>query len=450
MKSANVLWVEMEMDSLTPGKPIDGFTAGTFIDMWGRKHEFKEEELPEYVANTKAAIAGTELSDGTVRGLPIDCQAHDNEDAAGWIVDLNLVDGLIRFAVEWTDLGVDLIKRGLRAYFSATIDMTHKLILGGSLTNWPATRDNKTGATLLAPVELANRPGMFTLSDESFEERIERVRQAFYEIEPTTDGPEGYVEAVYEDFAIVERSDGAWRVPYAMEGEGVSFAPESEWVQVRKTWLEAAKERFRKSRQGASNMKDFKLSEADQKSLATQLLPALLPAVVEALGKDGFANLRASDIESAIDVTKLDLGPLSSLIDDRANELVKAELVRRQRDADIASFSKRMTGGDEDTTKGLPCAEADLSAFLGTLDDKQLETAKALLEKIQGEGLVEFSERGHGREGEDKKPLPDELAKHLRTHLEIKGNTVKDWFAMNAASLGAMADYDLSEFEKKE
>ena len=40
-------------------------------------------------------------------------------------------------------------------FFSSTIDLGRMTILGGSLTNWPATRDVKSGRTLLRPIELS-------------------------------------------------------------------------------------------------------------------------------------------------------------------------------------------------------------------------------------------------------------------------------------------------------
>lgn len=135
---------------------IDGLAAGTFTAMNGHEVTFDPADLQSYVANTKAIIASTVTEKGEVVGLPIDKNGHDHHGGAGWIVDLELdtTRNVIRFLVKWTKDGIDLIKGNIRRFFSPSTDPNEKVILGGSLTNWPATRD-KQGKMLLRPVELS-------------------------------------------------------------------------------------------------------------------------------------------------------------------------------------------------------------------------------------------------------------------------------------------------------
>ena len=464
MDAASVLWARLEEGTLVEGKPIDGFTAGTFIDMWGRKFQFEENELPLYVENTMVAIEATKLSDGEVRGLPIDCQGHDNEDAAGWIVGVELVDGMIRFAVKWTDVGADLIKRGLRAFFSATANVALKVILGGSLTNWPATRDNKTGAPLLSPVELAGRPGLYQLEEEeaeqdddlpesddveglSYQERQERIAQAWHAFEPSTDGPEGYVDSIYEDYVIIERTDGTYKVPYSWEGERVIFAAEREWTLVRKTWLEATKEAvqgfFKKPIEGENDMAK-KMSDEDRTALAAELVPQLIPALVAALSGNG----EVAELE--LDVANLNIEPLAELIDEKADAKVAILLAEETRKGEIASFVAEATGGTEEKPVGLPVVSDDLVAFLSSLDEKQLVQAKSIFGAIIEDGVKHFAELGHSRKVKGNTELSDPMKAHLREYLTSDGHTVGEFFKMNADMLGAQEDYDLSAFEVKE
>jgi len=137
-------------------KKIDGLAAGTFVSMTGDEVTFKPEELQIYIDNTMKIIQSTTTEGGEIVGLPIDKDKHDHAGGAGWIVGLELdsARNIIRFLVNWTKDGMDLIKGNIRRFFSPSTDPNNKVILGGSLTNWPATR-SETGQILLRPVELS-------------------------------------------------------------------------------------------------------------------------------------------------------------------------------------------------------------------------------------------------------------------------------------------------------
>lgn len=137
-------------------KYIDGLAAGTFISMTGEEVTFSADELQTYIENTQRIIESTRTESGEIVGLPIDKDRHDHAGGAGWIVGLELdqARNIIRFLVNWTNEGVDLIKGNVRRFFSPSADAINKVILGGSMTNWPATR-LETGQLLLRPVELS-------------------------------------------------------------------------------------------------------------------------------------------------------------------------------------------------------------------------------------------------------------------------------------------------------
>ena len=92
--------------------------------------------------------------------MPIDARNHDKGDGGGWIIDLYREGNVLRFVPQWNSLGRELVGQKILRFFSPTIDLVNKVILGGTLTNWPATR-NKQGQVLLRPIELAL--GMFEL-----------------------------------------------------------------------------------------------------------------------------------------------------------------------------------------------------------------------------------------------------------------------------------------------
>ena len=150
----NSIFVDLSLMGESPH--FDGMAAGTFVDMYGRKTTFEPGELGAYVTNTKRALESTKDGAGQIVGFPIDAMNHDNKQAAGWITDVNLAFGrdIIEFSARWNDMGKDLIGRDVMRYFSPSIDISNKVILGGSLTNWPATR-TADHQLLLKPVELS-------------------------------------------------------------------------------------------------------------------------------------------------------------------------------------------------------------------------------------------------------------------------------------------------------
>lgn len=147
-----------ELSGVQPSDPryIDGLAAGAFVSMTGEEVTFEVEDLTAYIENTQKIIESTRTESGSIVGLPIDKDRHDHAGGAGWIVGLELDEArkIIRLLVNWTQEGVDLIKGNIRRFFSPSVDPAHKVILGGSLTNWPATR-LETGQILLRPVELS-------------------------------------------------------------------------------------------------------------------------------------------------------------------------------------------------------------------------------------------------------------------------------------------------------
>lgn len=148
----NFLFVELGNGK----KKFDGMSAGDFTDMRGRGVKFQPSELVSYIENTKDVLESTRTESGELVGLPIDLDAHDHKGGAGWITgfELDAARSIIKFDVNWTQAGIDLIQNNTRRFFSPTVDPSEKVILGGSLTNWPASRDKK-GRMMLRPIELS-------------------------------------------------------------------------------------------------------------------------------------------------------------------------------------------------------------------------------------------------------------------------------------------------------
>ena len=456
----NFLFIELQEDSLVDGKAFDGLVAGTFTDMSGRKVEFTDEDLIEITKNTARAIEATKTESGEIVGLAIDAKGHEEGDGAGWIVDVKLENGIVRFTPKWTKIGLELIDEGIRRFFSAVVDLTRKVVRGGTLTNWPATRDNKTGDVLLRPIELAHlEQSIFALQDDSLDDQIHRVYRAWFEQYDTIDGPDAYPVEVFEDHLIIDRNDGFFKVPYSLKEDAIVFSDPAEWSQVRKTWtelmqaighniarllggrgigIESPKGTVEILDEGEDEMGKFdiaKLSEEDRALLMQSLITEL------GLNPDDFGTDQNKDVGHTI----------SQLVDARAAVMVEEATKAAAKESEIAKLTDTLTGGDENKAVGLPVEADELKSFLESLSDEQREVATKIFESIQEKGLVNFEENGHRRILKGASELPDEMKLQLKNFLEgDEEATVAEFFETNEDMLGVMSDYNVSEFEREE
>lgn len=128
---------------------------------------------------------------------------------------------------------------------------------------------------------------------------------------------------------------------------------------------------------------------------------------------------------------------------------ITAELAKIKRETEVAQLCADLTGGSADKPNGLPVDKSELEKFMLTLSDEQRQTCAGLLDKIRVTGLVHFEELGHAHKLKNLAQLPDEIKPILRDHIAA-GQSLEKFFEYNQADLGAMSDYDLAEFQKKE
>lgn len=134
-------------------RPFDGMSVGNFKTAEGAV-SIEGDELDDYLKNTKEVLESTRTEGGEIVGLPIDMDGHDHKGGAGWIVDVVREGDLLRFIPKWTEAGQQLIREGVRRFFSPSFDPEQKVIIGGSMTNYPASRDERRRIKL-RPVELS-------------------------------------------------------------------------------------------------------------------------------------------------------------------------------------------------------------------------------------------------------------------------------------------------------
>lgn len=402
MSKTNVLFVELQ-SPLTDGRAFDALVPGEHIDMLGREVQFKKSELADYVANTQKAIDAATSESGEVVGLPIDTLNHNHENAAGWIVAVELVGDVVRVIPKWTRIGRELISEGIQRFFSATIDLQNKTILGGSLTNWPAIR-GKGGAVLLRPIELS----------------------------------ESLCEIVQDDGSQIKELDMA---------KAKVEQPETKELEVKE-----------------DNVTNVTNVSFDLAALKAEMKAEAL-AEFQAENKEDDATKRLEDavkLEAFADVA--DLSQARGQLVEQMQAALKAEfervqadsgkmlnqmMVQMKRDQHIAEFSQRMVSGTEQRPYGLPVGQEEVETFLLSLNDQQREAAESILTRTHEQGLVQFSAIGHGKRLQGVATFPAEFSASLTSWLD-DGGSKQEYFAENAEELGEMAQYNLDEYKEND
>lgn len=435
-KNQHVFFTQLK----SPISTIDGMAAGEFRDMSGHVFAWKKNDLPLYVENTKKALASTTDATGQLVGFPIDSMDHDHNVAAGWIKDVELDSerDVVKFSVEWNELGKGLIGSNQMRYFSPELDLIGKAIIGGSLTNWPASR-NKDNEILLKPVTLSM--GMFSLEPgESLDERSDQVRMAFYQEYAEYDYNSWPVE-VFEGYLICHKDDKYWKAQYSIDSEGsVIFDTSDLWTEVKRSWIELSLEKLQRVFSGLSKKAGSPIQNTEDDMDFDKLPQEQQTALLSAAKGQVIAELAKTDT----------LPPeLAKLVDARASEQMTTALALEKRKAHVAQFSARVVGGTQDKAEGLPVGKENLETLLLSLTQEQQDKVEELLTAVLTKGVVPFKELGHSKEGTGKQELPEYAKLSLKKFLDA-GFTVERFFKENAAELGDQSDYELSEFQAKE
>jgi len=427
-------------------KPFDCMAAGDFVDMYGRATVIKREDLATFVVNTQRNIAATRAEGGEVVGLPIDWMNHNHGEAAGWIVDVALAgDGrdVILCTPRWNEMGRELIGKDTVRYFSPEFDPRAKCIVGGSLTNWPATRTREQ-KILLRPIALSQLSAIQV--DESLDERVGKIRGAFRDF---TNSWYVYAVEVFDGYLIARDEDEGklYKVGFQEVEGGLTFDDRTVWVEVKQTYIEAAMSLFR----DIFNRVFSGLSKNQDQPAA----PEVEEDPAEDPGSNSTTEVSMTDVsqlskeERQALLSQLTSGSelpaeLATLIDQRANERVSALLAVEQRKRDTAVLASRLVGGTAEAPRGLPVDKTELADFLLSLSPEQAEKATALLGKIQANGLVDFAERGHSREVSGTHELPAEYAAKLDN-----GELSLADLSNPVLALGDLSQYNLSRWKEK-
>lgn len=465
---------------LAEGKPVEVLRVGVFRDRNGREVEIAEEDLETFVANFEAGTAGQEV--------PLDVN-HEKQEAAGWVRRLWREGSKLLAEVDWNELGQRLVGEQIYRYLSATIDLSRKVIKSISLVNFPAVKG-------LQPVELGE--GVYGLQAEpGLIERIVEAVRAVFEKE----------EAGQAEFVI--RKEGSEIVLYSSDSSKVlgrfPFGADEEYATE-----EEAREAARKREQQIQYFKHTKGGEmegdwAELQGNIQNIVDAWrrwagshTACVRELRGKPGITDPEAlcawlhkqaegkwpaegseyspslAELETLAEVMESIIADLESKEDKQMTDEEKAALREELREEILAEMAKEeqtvaelreqireeleveLTEQFERQQELIKFAEEICSgeAALSSSVDEVVELLKALPEEqlkpaqdLLKAKVVDLGERGSSRDGGGEK-LPAEFAQELRKWLAAK-QSVAEFFELNAAELGEMEQYNLTEFKEE-
>jgi len=437
--SSYILFTELSLDELREGKPFDGVASGVFVDMFGRTVELKEEDFPKFVENTRELIEASRTESGELVGLPIDASDHDKGDAAGWIIGVELVGSIIRLVPKWTELGIDSIRKGIRRMFSATLNLREKSILGGTLTNWPATRDTR-GKVLLRPIELSDST-LLRIDPEGF------IRDSIESVIRNSSSLSDYsLDSIQGNVAVLSKGSASLKIPFSVEGNVVQFSSETSWERSK----EDPQPEDLDQGEITVEMTEEKLTEFVTKVVTElQSNPGSSSPSPDSSGKkpdlsDLLESLSGLEMtEDARNLQKDQIKQHFELLRRQAELEYKAEVALLKHQTSAHELSVVLTTGSDEIPRVFPIQAEELQAHLTKLSPEELSFWGSFLKKTAVEGLTEFSELGHNKPLVGTQDLPKEIQSKLDS-----GELTLDDLKNPILQLGDLQTYNLSRWEK--
>lgn len=420
-------------------KVFDGMASGDFTDFRGQNVHIDPRSLIEIVQKTKLAIQSTRTESGEIVGFPIDEDGHDHKGGAGWIVDVELDQSgtKIIFTPKWTQIGIDLIKKNIRRFFSVSVDLVNKVIMGGSLTNWPATRDAKSGQIMLRPIELSMN--LYAIKENAMAEFEGMTREKMCAAikKHKADNPDDDSISEEDVDALDEMSDaGVTKLFKVVSGKSKKKS------EMSVSGMRAGLSKI------ASTITDFVSSLRSDPKVAEEELDDEEDTELDEEDSDdeeGENEMVKHDFTASPTMTELLRTPEAVLELGKMAELKAQEFLAVERSkVDVVEFASTLVGGTKDKPYGLPIPASEVVEVLLSLPDGQREAVKRLLTKTLN--AVNFAEKGYDGEFLFGRPrLPVEYRQSLQMWLDA-GKTADSFFKENV-ELGKATDFNLSEFQ---
>ena len=410
----NVIYMALgPPDVLLEGsKSFSGFAAGTW-ETFLSEIEIKESELNDYRKNTLVLIEARKGKGEA--GLPIDAKGHNHGEAAGWItgvkrskeINSNGEDvPVLKFDAKWTELGVHVLSERLVTNFSPEFYTDEKVIVGGSLTNWPATMDENK-VPIFSAVQLSKGVGML-------ENLRAKIMSLFDELKSK-------VKNELEDETELEHNGGT------------EMADELTLEQLSEEEREYLLDQARKAAFADLGV------EGTPEEISAKLKKRVDVDALKALSGNAFAEAFFAEAEKVADEH-------FEQLEVRSAQMLQQKLAEMNKKREIVSFCNDVTGGTKSVPYGLRVERVELENVLAGLDEGARVKVQALLKSTWEHGRVDFGEIGHGNEPKHgNKRLSDLIAEQLKVAIG-DGSTIEEFFKAAGEELAPQADYDLRGF----
>lgn len=163
-----------------PGEPTSELQVakvGTFHDPRYGDFAITEGDVAKWKTNLSCLPGGKALID--LDHLSDKPSPHRRTEAAGWITDVDLVDGIPKAKVEWTPVGKSAIEEKRYQFFSPSFGqfrndsgLHEDVLTGGALTNKPFLN---MATVQLASDDRVSRALLWNLDEESVKKVLEMV-----------------------------------------------------------------------------------------------------------------------------------------------------------------------------------------------------------------------------------------------------------------------------------
>ena len=131
-----------------------------------------------------------------------------------------------------------------------------------------------------------------------------------------------------------------------------------------------------------------------------------------------------------------------------AGQMLASMMAEIKRDQHVAEFSQRVTGGTDKRPYGLPVGQEEVETFLLSLNSEQRQAAESILSRTHENGLIQFSEIGHGKRMQSSMTVPADHGPAL-TSWVADGHSISEYFNHFKDELGEMSQYNLDEFKEE-
>lgn len=378
--------------------------AGEFTDMHGLDVTVGDGDLETYAANSNAVLAAKNIP--AEIGHPQDPGAP----AAAWYKRffVKSVNGVqwVCAQIELSALGARSLADQLYKYFSASLDLEAKQIIGGGFVNRPAVSGQLPVGSLSQYLRPRGEVRTMALDQTMLDDMAGMVEKMLKKMGTG-------VSADANDQAALDSIRSSLTTLFqALKGQGAATSVDQ---------------------QGASG--DGGAGASTSGGGTSMAQGVMTKAELDAK----LAQVRDEERQRMLAQQKEHERQLAEAREDER----KRVLAEQARKSEIVALAAELTSGP----KAMYQKPSELEELFAALTDDDRKLIAPVLRDLRTKGFVDLGEHGTQRDGSGgKQELPDYARRLLHQWLAQKGNDAAAFFTLNK-ELGKAEDYNLAEFQ---